>query len=147
MAKASREDLDMTMKYFNYMEYVADHDHDFITKDDIIEDFGEDLDDGYWKEFLNSFDGKEFNYELFISNMINAIGHRWRRVVMGCDMLIENFCDEDKDYLDYKPTLKTAVPLSEVKTICKDIFDQGYLREDFEAYWEQKEKKLTEEEE
>ena len=146
MAKASKGDIDMTMKYLNYMEYVEDNEYRGLTRENLIEDFGEDLDDGYWEEFLNSFEENDFKSDMFISNMNSAIGHRWRRVVMGCDILIDNFCDEEKTYLDFKPDLKTSVVLSDVKTICKDIFDQGYNREDFDEYWEGKEKELTKEE-
>lgn len=32
------------------------------------------------------------------------------RVILGCDILIDNVCDPDKDYLDYKPELKSLLP-------------------------------------
>lgn len=37
----------------------------------------------------------------------NARGfpHGWRRVVWGCDLLIENCCDPNLDYLALKPEL------------------------------------------
>jgi hypothetical protein len=32
----------------------------------------------------------------------------WRRVVMGCSILIDNCCDPTKDYLDFNPKLGAA---------------------------------------
>lgn len=34
----------------------------------------------------------------------------WRRVVEGADILIDEVCDPEKDYLDYKPELKQLIP-------------------------------------
>jgi hypothetical protein len=45
--------------------------------------------------------------------------HGWRRVVWGCDMLIENCCDPNLDYLAFKPELLNKEQSPEVSDTTK----------------------------
>jgi len=39
----------------------------------------------------------------FFKKWFSELDWRWRRVVIGCDVLIDNCCDPDKDVLALRP--------------------------------------------
>ena len=96
MAKASEEDISLLATFFNQWE-ALDRCHWDVEDWDIEE-----------KQSLPCRVETDNTVQEvdFFSSWMPKIDHRWRRVVLGCSMLIENVCDPDKDYLDYKPELK-----------------------------------------
>jgi hypothetical protein len=51
-------------------------------------------------------DDNRFNWEYYMDYYQSHISWIHMRVIMGYEVLVENVCDPDLDYLDYKPELK-----------------------------------------
>lgn len=45
-----------------------------------------------------------------------GVGSSWRRVVLGCDILIDNCCDPDLDHLEWRPDVKRFLESQEQQT-------------------------------
>lgn len=96
MAKASRDDFDRVIKFFNFIEEYME----YGTHTPENEDFEEesiDLDDEKFVEMLRTLWGGRFKPP--------GVYCMWSRVVFGCQVLIENVCDPSADTLEWKPEL------------------------------------------
>jgi hypothetical protein len=119
MAKATTNDFDTTRKFLQSCEMMWDNRdrYSFIdlegqweTWDDEDEDkiellkIRQELCD---EEGVNvkQLDNRLVIYE-FIKRRYKRCDCNWGRVVMGADILIEQVCDPQKDYLDYSPYLE-----------------------------------------
>ncbi len=92
MAKASPDDLKRVREFFQVIEEVIE-----------------------WGTFFNQY--TEHSMEVSDEELVEKIremwnergpgvGSSWRRVVTGCEVLINNCCDPDSDVLEWKPELK-----------------------------------------
>jgi len=96
MAKASKPDIQEITKFFLLWEFLEENDWTI----DLLDDKDED------KRFLRDFiNGKTFDKEAFFQTWFKRVDFRWRRVVVGCDILIDNCCNPVVDYLELKPEL------------------------------------------
>ncbi len=108
MAKASKEDIKSTMNFLHAMQQVSSLDFD-------IKEWEED------EELLPIFkricsggseptiDGLLWAYK--------TIDSRWMRVIMAAEVLVENVCDPELSYLEYKPELKDSLPRDRAKNL------------------------------
>jgi DNA polymerase-3 subunit epsilon len=93
MAKASKADINEITRFFNLWEYL-------VESEWCIDALGDDDED---KKHLTEFSENGIvDPELFFQKWYRLIDFRWRRVVLGCDLLIDNCCDPEKDYLAIK---------------------------------------------
>lgn len=93
IAKASKEDIDRCVKFFQFVEEFMEHGtHTPEGSEDTI-----DLEDEQFIERLRKLWGGRFEPP--------GVDCSWRRVVFGCDILIDNVCDPDADTLEWKPEL------------------------------------------
>lgn len=88
MAKATKEDINALMKLMTTLEQRCD-----------------ETEPGY-KEYDDVAIARWIR-QAFRSNSVRT---GWRRVIYGCDILIDTVCDPDKGYLDYSPALKQYLP-------------------------------------
>jgi hypothetical protein len=51
-------------------------------------------------------DERGFVYEYYFDYYRSNISHIHMRILMGYEVLVDNVCDPDLDYLDFKPELK-----------------------------------------
>lgn len=145
MGKATEKDIESLYDFFHCLEYVNGS-HYTLTKDKVKEEY--DDGSGFLHLLLECFDTENyFDYKLFAEMSEKFIGHSWRRVVSNCDILIDNVCDPEKTYLDFKKEIKNAISLEDVKEICEDIYDKRETIKDFAQYWENKEKEILAEQE
>jgi hypothetical protein len=88
MAKASEDDFKKTIAFFQFVEeyrtYTPDRDAEPVR-----------ITGGRFLELLQKLWGGRFKPP--------GVDACWSRVVFGCQILIENVCDPDKNYLDWKP--------------------------------------------
>lgn len=95
MAKASADDLRRVREFFEMLEEACEH--GTYTADEEAEPqkmsfrMLEDLMQNLWNE------GGP------------GVGTSWRRVVHGCQMLIDNCCDPDADTLEFRPDIAFAM--------------------------------------
>lgn len=97
MAKASQDDVDRVVKFFQlieeYMEYGT-----YTPPNDEIEEESIELTDETFVEKLREFWGGRFTYG-------PGVDSSWARVVNGYAVLVDNVCDPDRDVLEYKPEI------------------------------------------
>lgn len=122
-AKADKEEIDRVQKFYNLVESLwdsrwRDSDEDWRTWDDKDEDKKEILE---IEEELKQWEGTDLDghvdnrivlYEFFKKrfkkvNWCGSIG----RVLMNADVLVNQVCDPDLDYLDFNPEIKQALEL------------------------------------
>ena len=106
MAKAPKEHVDRLRVYLQFCDELTQIDP---------ENYNE------WKEFKKDWeDDEKFNkiikhceddegrflYEYYFDYYRSNISHIHMRVVFGYEVLVDNVCDPDLDYLEFKPELK-----------------------------------------
>ena len=96
MAKASKDDIDRCRKLFQFIEEYMDH-GTFTPENDETEEESVELTEDEFVRMLKGFWGGRFKPA--------GVDCSWRRVVLGCDILIDNVCDPDSDTLEWKPEL------------------------------------------
>ena len=87
MAKATRQDFDVMDKFFQFLEDNESESESGMTDEDL----------GYQVRQW----------------MRGHLASARNRVIIGCDILIEQVCDPDKSYLAYKPEILKYVPETE----------------------------------
>lgn len=98
LAKASKEDIKKITIFFQQWDALHDDGWEVDMWDE------EEVETLPVKPDSN----KRISERDFFRAWHERISYRWMRVVRGCDVLIDNCCDPDKDYLDFKPELKNA---------------------------------------
>jgi len=108
MAKASKEDVRRLNVFLRFMDEIGNNEPKTV-----IEDWGEDDEDfgPIIKHCLNDKD--EFEYDYFMDYYRTHISHIHMRILMGFEVLVDNCCDPDKDYLDWKPEIKELLEKEE----------------------------------
>lgn len=119
MAKADKDDFDTTNKFLQTCEMFWDNRHRYSFRDTEIDWKTWDDDDEDKIYFLKvqkevaeeegcdpeDLDNRLLVYEV-IKRRYKQCDCNWRRVVHGADILINDVCDPQKDYLDYSPYLE-----------------------------------------
>ncbi len=103
MAKASKDDIRSCAKFFEFLEEFMEY-RTYTPEDDEHEETSVELTD---EEFMGKL------RELWSGRSAgHAVDTSWRRVVWGCDLLIDNVCDPNEDTLEWKPDLKAKLAAS-----------------------------------
>lgn len=108
MAKASKDDLRKMYLAGNILENIFHYSND--PESVTLEHFEHFEREGEQDVIRQMFEGNEIDFEKVartIYSLFNCGSHG--RVVMGCDVLIDNFADPDLDYLDFKPEILKAL--------------------------------------
>lgn len=111
MAKATDDDIDVVIKFFNLFEQVCENGE--FNEKDLSEWDDEDEDRLEIQKFIIKKEDKwargshgELDYFAFFEHWCKRIAPRWRRVVFGCQVMIENACDPMESHLAYSPYLE-----------------------------------------
>ncbi len=99
MAKASKDDIQKMVAFFRFIEEFMEYGTHTPENEEFEED-SIDLTDEKFVEMLRSLWGGRFKPA--------GVDCSWSRVVFGCDMLIDNVCDPNLDYLDLRPGLRNC---------------------------------------
>jgi hypothetical protein len=119
MAKADNEDFEVTTKFLRICESFWDNRNRYSFKDTETdwETWDEDDEDKLYilkvrKELaeeedcdLEHVDNRLLIYEV-VKRFYKKCDCHWNRVTLGAQILIEQVCDPQKDYLDYSPYLE-----------------------------------------
>lgn len=112
MAKATPEDLKSIRDFFHYYEYILEHGE--INEETIIADWEEDEEErDHLMHFVIKKEDKwargstgDFDYVAFFEYWLRRLNTKWRRVVWGCEMLVDNCCDPQESHLAFSPYLE-----------------------------------------
>ena len=106
MAKAPQEHVDQLRIWMQFndelMKIDPTHFRDWL---DFKRDWNED--EAFTKIILQIEDEEgNFSWEYYASYYQENISHIWNRILFGFEVLVDNVCDPELDYLDYKKELK-----------------------------------------
>lgn len=100
MAKASKDDIRRVREFMDAVEEYLDY-GSFTKPDEECEEETVDLTPSEFAEMVRDQFG------------VGLVGACWRRVVGGCDLLIDQVCDPTAETLEWKPEI--AKLLAEVE--------------------------------
>ena len=105
MAKAPQEHVDRLRTWMQFNDELCkiDPTNEFDWKE-FKEDW-EDEDD-FMKIIKHCEDDNGFNWEYYMDYYQSEISHIHMRIIFGFEVLVNNVCDPDLDYLDYKKEIK-----------------------------------------
>ncbi len=107
MAKASKADI---QRVHDFMQFIDE----FMEYGAITGDSDEEI---------------TLDDDAFVARLRDMWGHRfgpckvdasWRRVVFGCDILIDNCCDPNSDTLEWRPDIAMFLATAEPTTTNKE---------------------------
>jgi hypothetical protein len=105
MAKAPQEHIDKLRVWMQFNDELCKIDPTYELE---WKEFKKDWEE--YEEFVpiikHCEDDNGFNWEYYWDYYRSNISHIHMRILMGYDVLVDNVCDPDLDYLDYKPELK-----------------------------------------
>jgi hypothetical protein len=97
MAKASEDDIQKVIKFFQFIEEFMEY-GTHTTENDEFKEESIDLADEVFVHMLRKLWGRRFGPP--------GVDCSWSRVVFGCEILIKNCCDPDLDHLDWRSDLR-----------------------------------------
>ena len=121
VAKADNEEFDKVYKFINVMDNLLDNRSWYADEDDWknwddddqdkiellkIEKEVKETDGGIWGDVDNRLVLFEFIKKKW--REVNYSGS-FQRIVTNAEVLIDNVCDPNLDYLEYKPEIKEAI--------------------------------------
>ena len=114
--------FDKTCKFFNMIEEFIEYGTHTPENDDYEEESIE-LDDAKFVELVRSMYGGRFKPD--------GVDVAWRRVVFGCDILIDNCCNPDEGHLAFKPEIRKLLePTGEDKAELSDLLSNDIRKVD-----------------
>ncbi len=97
MARAEQREVEMLIDFFSFIEEFMEHGTYTPPSDDVEED-SIDLSDEQFVAKLREMWGCRFGPAL--------VDASWRRVVFGYQVLHDNLCNKDVDFLDLRSDMK-----------------------------------------
>ena len=119
VAKADKEEFDEVYNFINVMDALFDN-RSFFSQEECWRDWDDEKEDKKLlleiendlklSEYEDEPDNRLILYE-FIKRKWNKANYcgSFGRIVMNADVLIDNACDPDLDYLEFKPEIIKAV--------------------------------------
>lgn len=105
MAKASKDDVDRLIKFFEWLETVCDEGVDNSKPYDEESDSYPEIEDDEAMEAIKA--------EFSRWTRRPTVAGSWRRVVWGFATLCDNVCDPSSDVLEWKPEIKAILEQAE----------------------------------
>jgi len=108
MAKAPKEHIDQLRIWLQFnQELCKINPLNEFEWSEFKKDWEEE--DGFKEIIKHCKDGENFNYDYYWDYFERHISHIFGRIIMGYEVLIENVCDPELHYLEYKPEIKTLI--------------------------------------
>lgn len=112
MAKAPKEHVDRLRYWMQFNDELCHIDPtNKYEWDKFKEDWSED--DDFNPIITHCEDDDGFNWDYYMDYYQSNISHIHMRVIFGYEVLIDNVCDPDLDYLDYKKDIKSLMEKAE----------------------------------
>jgi hypothetical protein len=106
MAKAPKEHVDKLRTWLQFTDELSQIEPENSREwEKFKEDWQEDEDFGSIIKHCEDDEGR-FIYDYYFDYYRGNISHIHMRVVFGYEVLVDNVCDPDLDYLEFKPELK-----------------------------------------
>lgn len=121
VAKAEQEEFDRVYNFINVMEALFDtrlcsHEEDWRDWDDkdpdkqLLLEIEQEVKESDGENIWDGVDNRLILYEFIKRKWKNAnYCGSFGRIVCDADVLINNVCDPDLDYLEYKPDMKEVL--------------------------------------
>ena len=109
MAKAPQEHVDKLRIWMRFNDVLMKIDPTYFRE---WLDFKRDWDeDEAYTEIILQIEDEEgnFSWELYASYYQENISHIWNRILFGFEVLLDNVCDPELDYLDFNKELKAML--------------------------------------
>jgi polyhydroxyalkanoate synthesis regulator phasin len=111
MSKAPQEHIVRLRTWMQFNEELCEIDPEYKKDWDCLKQTYENEDD-YLKIIKHCEDGDgEFKWEFYMDYFRANISHIYMRIIIGFEILLDNCCDPDLDYLDFTPEIKKALEL------------------------------------
>ena len=109
MAKAPQEHIDTLRKWMQFNDELMKIDPLYESEwEEFKNDWSEDEDFIKIIKELED-DEKRFSWEFYAHHYNSEISHIHMRIIFGFEVLLDNVCDPDLDYLDYNKELKILI--------------------------------------
>jgi hypothetical protein len=105
MAKAQQKHVDKLRNFLQFTEELCKIDPTNEFEWDEFKKDWEDQED-FTKIIRHCEDKKGFNFEFYMDYYERHISHIHMRVIFGYEVLVDNVCDPDLDYLEFKLEIK-----------------------------------------
>ena len=122
VAKADQEEFDKVYNFINVMEALFDdrgwrsHEEDWRDWDDkdqdkqLLLEIEKEVKESDGENIWDGVDNRLILYEFIKRKWQNAnYSGSFGRIVCNADVLIDNVCDPELDYLEYKPDIKEVL--------------------------------------
>ena len=108
IAKAPQEHVDRLRNWMQFNDELCNID---TTNENEWEAFKNDWEDDerFVPIIKHCEDDKGFNYEYYMDYYRANISYIHMRIIFGYDVLVENACDPELDYLDFNKDIKEAL--------------------------------------
>jgi len=110
MAKAPQEHVDRLRTWMQFNDEFCKIDP---TNQREWDDFKKDWEDDFMKIIKHCEDDEGFNWEYYMDYYQSNISYIHMRIIMGFEVLVDNACDPELDYLDFKKEIKELMEDSE----------------------------------
>ena len=112
MAKAPKEHVDRLRTWMQFNDELCKIDPTNKLEWDSFKEDWQDEDD-FMKIIKHCEDDDGFNWEYYMDYHQSNISYIHMRVIFGYEVLVNNVCDPELDYLDYKKELKDLMETAE----------------------------------
>ena len=108
MAKAPQEHVDRLRRWMQFNDELCKIDP---TNEFEWDEFKKDWDeeDDFKKIIKHCEDDEGFNWEYYMDYYQSNISYIHMRILFGFEVLVENACDPDLDYLDFNKEIKEVL--------------------------------------
>lgn len=108
MAKAPQEHVDRLREWMQFNDELCHIDPTNSYEWNRFKDDWND-DERFLKIIKHCEDDEGFNWEYYLDYFRANISHIHMRIIFGYEVLVDNACDPELDYLDYNKEIKEAL--------------------------------------
>lgn len=113
MARATAEDVKILREFLEWLEKYCEFGVDASKEYDEENGRFPAIDEEEALQFIRR--------QFYRYSRKKNVGHVWNRVVMGYEVLHDNCCDLEKNYLEWKPELLQIIEAGTPMEICVDV--------------------------
>jgi hypothetical protein len=112
MAKAQQKHVDKLRNFLQFTKELCKIDPTNSREWKTLKQDWEDDED--FTEIIKDCESREgFDYDYYFNYFKSNISHIYGRILMGYEVLVENACNPELDYLDYNDDIKKGLELLE----------------------------------
>ena len=114
MSKAPKEHVDKLRTWLQFTDDLTSIDPENEREwQSFKDDWSEDEDFGHIIKHCEDEDGR-FVYSYYFDYFQSHISHIHMRIIFGYEVLVDNVCDPNLDYLEFKPEIKSLMEKEQI---------------------------------